>query len=38
MIDAASVGQIFAVYAGCWALGYAVGLQVAYVKKMLGAS
>jgi len=38
MIDADTVAKIFATYAGCWALGYVVGLKVAYVKKLAQAA
>jgi len=38
MISVTVVVKIFATYAGCWALGYGAGTQVAFIKKMLGAA
>jgi hypothetical protein len=34
MIDAVAVGQVFATLMGCWALGYGIGVSVAWVRKI----
>lgn len=34
MISALVVAKIFAIYAGCWALGFGVGKAVAWTRKI----
>lgn len=34
MITVIVVSKIFAVYAGCWALGFGVGKSVAWTRKI----